>query len=144
MISEEAGGVGTGDCGFRVVISVALGCSRIIDDQTAERKITFRSRLGLSVNFTSRLSGRGRSWNFSALSNTEVAAEFPRCTPISHKYAIHYVCACVFALLTQLIGIALIWIECLQLRIGECLQFLVAIAEQVVLALVHWQAAAHC
>lgn len=53
-------------------------------------------------------------------------------------------CVCVFALLTQLIGIALIWIECLQLRIGECLQFLVAIAEQVVLALVHWQAAAHC
>lgn len=72
MMSEEAGGVGSGDCGLRVVINVALGCSRIIDDQTAERKtklVVERSRT--LIGNLSRMSGareqvsvgQARSWN---------------------------------------------------------------------------------
>lgn len=46
-------------------------------------------------------------------------------------------CTHKYAILTQLIRIALVRIERLQLPIRECLQFLIAIAEQIVLALVY-------
>lgn len=46
-------------------------------------------------------------------------------------------------ILTELVGIALVWIEGLQLSVGECLQLRGSVPEEVVLALVHREPSAH-